>query len=332
MRRAMRVVPCFLLLAAALPTLAAAQDPEYSRAITARLVAPSRVGPFRLEAQGQLQGRTGGQLQYRSPEGAEIVANIHPVPVVSSCEGSCDSVTVDIAANALAASPVQLVSGAAADSVRVERDEVVEAPYAGRAAYGRRLVVGWRSGGARARTDLSLYALGAYVVEVRGTFTPGPKLDSLPVRFGREFVQALGRSTGAAAACASGPADPEVIKVTDTSRLGIDELRRRVEPVLARLGLQLDPKVKERDVWQSVPLEGWPSGIDYGPWGREASPGFVVGVRLEESAGAARITVSSQARCAPVSPHDEARSLELALELMTARAVLADLEGKGAPR
>ncbi|HEX2093749.1 MAG TPA: hypothetical protein VHG28_15210 [Longimicrobiaceae bacterium] len=326
----MRLFVLVPLALAALPVLAAAQRP--GETLTTRLVPPARVGAFRLAAQGQLEGRVGGQLQYRTPDGAEITANLHPLPPLSSCAAACDSVTVDLAATALAASPARLAHGADIDSVAVERNEVVGAPYAGGVAYGRRLVVGWLSEGARMRVDLSLFALGSYVAEVRSTFRPGPERDSLAVRFGREFVEALGRSAGEATACASGPADPEVIRVTESSRLGIDSLRRRVEPVLAGFGFRLDPAVKDPDAWRSAPLEGWPTGVDYGPWARQASPGFVVGVRLEESAGTARITVTAEARCAPVSPGEDARSLELALELMTARAVLAQVEGKRAPR
>ena len=320
----MRVLPV-LFAALALPALAVAQDPQ---TVSTRLNPPPRVGEFRLAQHGPLQGGSGGQLQYRTPAGASVIANLHPVPVIADCARACDSVVVDMVAATLLANPAQLAGGALADSVKVEHDVAVLAPYAREAAYGRHLAVSWPDGGKRRRTELLLYGLGAYLVEVRASSAPGQKADSVPVRFAREFIRLLGEPSAQAQACPAGPADSENIKVGVKTTLSAGELRARIAAVLAGLGVELDPGVKERDVWRSKPHRAWPTGIDYGPWARLASPGFVIGVQLQEKDGAAHATVSAQALCAPEAPDGEARTLELSLELLTAKAVAAKIEDR----
>ena len=327
----MRILFLVLLALLALPGLAAAQTPA-PQTVSTRLNPPSRVGAFRLTAHRQREGTAGGFLQYRSPDSLEIVATIHPLPAMPDCERACDSAAVSIVATVVAASPQRLADGADVDSVKVEQDEAVSVPVAGAVAHGHHLAVSWRAQGKRQRAALSLYGLGSFLVEVRSTFTPGRATDSLAARFAREFVSALAQPAAEAQACATGPAEPEDLKVEVQPRAGAAELRQRMPAILAGLGFQVDPAVRESDVWQTLPVQGWPSGIDYGPWARRASPGFVVAVRLQEAAGAARVTVSARALCAPEAPQGEARALETSLELLTAREVAGKLDPRSAPR
>lgn len=321
----MRILPLSLLAVLALPALAPAQD---ARSVSTRLTPPPRVGDFRFVEQRGLQAGSGGQLQYRSPAGVGIIANIHPVPEIEDCSRACDSVVVDLVVSTLVATPSRVDGGGEPDSVKVERDSVVQATFAGTPAYGRHLAVSWPAEGKRRRTDVLLYGLGSYLVEVRASSAARPGADSVPARFAREFVRLLGEPAAQAQACPRGGADAEDIKVSAKSERDLDELRARVAPLMARLGMELDPAVKEPDRWRSRPHAGWPAGIDYGPWARQASPGFVVGVQLEEKGGWPHYTVSARAVCTPEAADGDTRTLELSLELQTAKAVAGLLEGK----
>ncbi len=175
------------------------------------------------------------------------------------------------------------------------------------------------------RSYLLVYGVGSYMARVRATFPPGVRQDGLTRAFAEGFVRAILQRAGAAQQCARGAADTEDIRSSVDSRLAADELRARVPAALAGLGFARDPAAKERDAWRTLPVEGWPAGIDYGAWAREASPSFVVGVTLEERPGAApRLTVSARAVSVPVSATEDPR--ELGLELRTVGEVLGKIE------
>lgn len=307
-----------LLALLLLPRVSAAQ--EDSPALSTRLTAPARVGDFRLVSSRQLEGGAGGQLHYRIPAGMEVDAFVAPLPVIPSCRRACDSVAVDAEADSFA------VLGEI-DSLRVERDTAftLDLP-GGPPVHGRHLRLLGSVGGKPVRSHLLLYGTGSYLVRVRATFAPSAKRDSLTELFGREFIRAATRPAGGASACTGGTADQEAMRLTADSRSGIAEVRRKAEALLAGLGFTLDPKASRADSLWTVPLQGWPAGIDYGAWARERSPGFVVGVLLAERPGGTRITVSAQAVCQARFGTEDPKSLELALELRTAGQVLGKLE------
>ncbi|HEU0077629.1 MAG TPA: hypothetical protein VFQ76_08280 [Longimicrobiaceae bacterium] len=319
--RALRIlIPALLLL----PALSHAQG---ARTLSTRLTPPERVGGFRLASIKQMEGRAGGQMRYRSAEGLELDAFLYPLPDAPDCERDCDAAAAAAEVDAFRAMIPGLVQGGEFDSLVVMTDEQVRVEQGGAAATGRHLRMRGAARGRPVRSHLLVYGVGSYLARVRATFPPGVKQDSLARAFAEGFVRAILQPAGATQQCALGPADTEDIRSSVDSRLSAAELRAKVPAALAALGFTLDPAAGERDAWRTLPVEGWPAGIDYGAWAREASPGFVVGVTLEERAGAApRLTVSARAVCVPASATEDPRALELGLELRTAGEVLGKIE------
>lgn len=319
----MHLLRAALLALLLVPGISAAQG---SRTLSTRLTAPARVGDFRLVSSRQMEGGAGGQLHYRTPTGLEVDAFVVPLPETPGCFHACDSVAVDTEADGFGLQIPDLVQRGEFDSVAVERDTslVIDSPAG--AVYGRHLWLGGRSGGKPVRSHLMLYGIGSYLIRVRAVFAPSRKSDSLVVLFGRDFVRAARQPVAGARACPDGTADQQGMRLGVDSRSPLAEVRRRVEPTLAALGFTVDPKASRADSTWTAPVEGWPAGIDYGPWARERSPGFVVGVLLAERPGGTRITVSAQAICAARFAQEDPKSLELALEMHTATEVLHKLE------
>ncbi|MBV9774127.1 MAG: hypothetical protein JO040_09275 [Gemmatimonadetes bacterium] len=306
------------------PVVVAAQD---SRAVSTHLTLPSRVGDFRLVSSRQMEGGGGGQLHYRSAAGMEVDAFVSPVPVIPDCLHACDSVAVDVEADSFPALIPAMVRRGEFDSLTVERDAaIVMGSPTGALIHGRHLWLTGAAGGKPVRSHLLLYGTGSYLIRVRSTFAPSAKRDSLTTAFGQDFVVAASQPSSGARTCPNGAADQQAMRVSVDSRSPIAELRARVEPALAGLGLTPDPKASRPDSTMTLPVAGWPSGIDYGPWAREAGPGFVVGVLLQERAGGTRVTVSAQAICSPRFGQEDPKSLEIALEMATAGEVLRKLE------
>lgn len=324
----MRTLPvaALLLLASALPLAA-----QGSRHLSTRLTPPERVAGFRLTSIRQMEGGAGGHMRYRIADaGLELDAFLYPLPDLPDCERACDSVAVAAETDAFPGTIPALVAGGEFDSLAVDGDEPVRVEQPGVSAHGRHLRLAGAAGGKPVRSHLLVYGIGSYLVKVRATFPPGARRDSLTALFAREFVRSTLQPVAGSEACATGPADPEDIRLTRDARAPAAELRARVAPVLAGLGLTPDPSVTERDTWRTLPLRGWPAGIDYGAWARDPSPGFLVGVVLEERAGAARVTVSARALCAPTSATEDPRALEPALELRTVSEVLRALDPRPA--
>lgn len=316
--------PRILLLAALLfPALAHAQE---GRSLSTRLTPPERVGAFRLTSIRQMEGGAGGHMHYRSPAGVELDAFLYPLPDTPGCESACDSVAAAAEVAAFPATLPALVVAGELDSLVVVADEPVRVEERGAVAHGRHLALRGSARGRPVRSHLVVYGVGSYLARVRATFPPGAGRDSLAAAFAEGFVRAILRPAGATEACPSGPADLEEIRRGVDSRLSAAELRARVPAVLAQLGFAPDPSVGERDAWRTLPLAGWPAGIDYGAWAREASPGFVVGVTVEERPAAPRLTVWARAVCVPGSGTEDPRALELALELRTTGQVLGKIE------
>ncbi|HEV2146062.1 MAG TPA: hypothetical protein VGR37_01455 [Longimicrobiaceae bacterium] len=318
----MRVLGFALLGLLLLPALSHGQ----AHTISTRLTPPERVGTFRLASIKQLEGGAGGHLRYRSAEGVELDALLQPLPDDPECDRACDSVAVDREADAFPERIPALVEQGVFDSLAVERDDTLRVEHAGAVAHGRHLRLAGPVKGRPTRLHVLLYGIGSYMVRVGAAHPPSTKSDSLVAEFAREFVRSTMQPAGEAAACASGPADPDATRITATSMLPLVGVRGRVAAVLAGLGFTLDPAAREPDTWRSAPAEGWPAGIDYTPWSREAGPGFVVEVRLAERDGGTAITVAAQALCAPKWGSEDPRALELSLELGTAAAVLARLD------
>jgi hypothetical protein len=315
-----------ILLAATLllPALSHAQGE--GRTLSTRLTPPERVGGFRLTSIKQMEGGAGGQMRYRSPAGLELDAFLYPLPDAPDCELACDSVAAAAEVDAFAAGIPALVRAGEFDSLAVAGDDPVRVAQGGAVAHGRHLRMRGSARGRAVRPHLLVYGIGSYLVRVRATLPPGARNDSLVTGFAEGFVRAILQPAGATGSCPAGPADPEDIRRSVDSRLTAAELRAKVPATLVALGFTLDPGAKERDVWRTLPTEGWPAGIDYGAWAREASPGFVVGVTVAERADTVRLTVSARAVCVPVSATEEPRALELGLELRTAGEVLGKIE------
>jgi hypothetical protein len=319
----MRIFRILLAASLLLPALSHAQG---GRTLSTRLTPPERVGGFRLTSIQRMEGGAGGHMRYRSPAGLELDAFLYPLPDAPDCELACDSVAAAAEVEAYAAGIPELVRAGEFDSLAVAGHDTVRVAQGGMVAHGRHLRMRGSARGRAVRPHLLVYGIGSYLVRVRATPPPGVKNDSLVAGFAEGFVRAILQPAGATEACAAGPADPEDIRRTVDSRLTAAELRAKVPATLAALGFTLDPAFRERDAWRTLPTAGWPAGIDYGAWAREASPGFVVGVTVEERADTARLTVSARAVCVPVSATEDPRALELGLELRTAGEVLGKIE------
>ncbi|HEX2187983.1 MAG TPA: hypothetical protein VHG51_03745 [Longimicrobiaceae bacterium] len=312
----MRIAPLLLAVVLVLPGAAAAQG---SRSLSTRLTAPGRVAGFRLESSAPIPG--GARLRYTLGDSLQVDASLLPLPTGSTCRRACDSVAVDAETEAFARGLPGLP-----DSMRVERDDTLRLAHPGGTVHGRHLALRGSRAGRPVRSHHLLYGLGGSLVRVRATFPPGERRDSLVARFAGELVAALARPAEGARACAAGPADPEHVRLAVDSRDPLAEVRARAAPALGALGFTLAPGRVGADSLATEPVEGWPAGIDYGAWARERSPGFVVGVRLEERGARTRITVTAEALCAPAAGAEDPRAQELALELHTANRVLAKLE------
>lgn len=319
---AIRILVAALVLAA--PAVSHAQG---GRTLSTRLTPPERVGGFRLASIRQMEGRAGGQMRYRSAEGLELDAFLYPLPDLPGCEQDCAAAAADAEVRDFRAALPALAGAGEFDSLAVMTDEQVRVEQGGAAAVGRHLRMRGAARGRPVRSHLLVYGVGSYLARVRATFPPGARQDSLARAFAEGFVRAVLQPAAATDACALGAADAEDIRSSVDSRLGAAELRARVPAALAALGFAPDTTVRERDAWRTLPAPGWPAGIDYGAWAREAGPGFVVGVTVEERAGAApRLTVSARAVCVPASATEDPRALELGLELRTAGEVLGKIE------
>jgi hypothetical protein len=319
----MRILAILLAAPLLLPALSHAQG---ARTLSTRLTPPERVGAFRLASIRQMEGGAGGHMRYRSAAGPELEAFLYPLPDASDCERACDSVAAAAEVDAYAAGIPALVRAGEFDSLAVAGDDTVRVVQGGTTAHGRHLRMRGAARGRPVSRHLLVYGIGSYLVRVRATLPPGAKGDSAAAAFAEGFVRAILQPAGAAGACAAGPADPADVRRSVDSRLSAAELRARVPATLAALGFAPDPAAGERDSWRTLPTDGWPAGIDYGVWAREASPGFVVGVTVAERGDTVRLTVSARAVCVPVSATEDPRALELGLELRTAGEVLARIE------
>lgn len=316
------ILPAAALVLLLLPGAADAQGSRSS--LTTRFTAPGRVAGLRLATTTPLPG--GAQLRYTLGDELRVDAALLPLPAGAGCARACDSVAVDAGTAAFARGLPGFTGDGLADSLAVERDDAVRLAHPGGTAYGRHLRMAGARSGKPVHSHHLLYGLGGYLVRVRATFPPGERRDSLVEQFAREFVEALTRPAEGARACPGGPADPENVRLAVDSRAGIAEVRARVEPGLRALGFAVAPERSGADSVVTAPVEGWPSGIDYGAWARERSPGFVVGVRLEERGAGTRILVSAEALCAPAPGAEDPKAQELALELETAKQVLGRVD------
>jgi hypothetical protein len=299
---------------------------QSNRTLSTRLTPPERLAGFRLTEIKQLEGGAGGQMRYRSAEGVELDAFLYPLPDAPDCERACDSVAVNAEIDAFPGMIPTLVERGTFDSLAVQRDDTVRVEEGAAAAHGRHLTLAGSAAGRPIRFHVLLFGIGNYLVKFGAAYPPNAKSDSLVARFAGEFVRATMQPAAETLACAEGPADPEVMRVTATSMLPPVGVRTRVAAVLAGLGFTLESAGKEPDTWRTAPAEGWPAGIDYGPWASGTGPGFVVEVRLAERAGGTLITVASQAVCAPKWGDEDPRGLEITLELTTSAAVIEKVD------
>lgn len=312
------LVPLLLLL----PALSHAQG---ARTVSTRFTPPDRIAGFRVTSVTQMEGGAGGHLLYRSADGLELDTYLYPLPEDPDCLTGCDAVAADREADTFPSLIPAMVERGYFDSLAVERDEPVRVEHAGMSAHGRHLWLAGSAAGRPVRFHLLVFGVGTSMMKVRATFPPSARRDGLVSTFASEFVRTMLQPAAGARDCANGPADPESIRLNLDSGSAIGALRGRAGSMLTGLGFELAPAADEKDVWRTLPTEGWPVGIDYGPWAGEASPGFVVEVRLEDRAGSARVTVGAQALCSPRYLDEDPRSLELALEHLTASAVLEKL-------